>query len=252
MRLTTILLASAAFLYSADAPPFEWRGSVAPGRTLEIRGVNGEIRMEPSSGPDVQVSARITARRSDPNGVRVEVIPRAGGDVSICSVYPTDDGPSGCNGRGNIRDNDTKVYFTVRVPRGVNLAARNVNGDVVGRGLQNVIEARTVNGRVEIGTSETASGHTVNGEIAADFGQIGQASDFNTVNGSITVALPPTANANIQASVVNGSISPDFPLTLSGSFSAKKINGRLNNGGPSISLKTVNGNIHIKRSGSVI
>jgi hypothetical protein len=64
--------------------------------------------------------------------------------------------------------------------------------------------------------------------------------------------LPQVANADVQASVVNGSIRPDFPLTLTGTFSGKKINGRLNNGGPPLSLKTVNGSIHIRRSGTVI
>jgi DUF4097 and DUF4098 domain-containing protein YvlB len=252
MKLAAALLSSAAFLYGVDGAPFEWRGSIPTGRTLEVKGVNGEIRIEPSTGSEVQVSARITARRSDPNDVRVEVVPGEGGDVRICSVYPTNDGPVGCAGRGNIRDNDTKVNFTVRLPRGVRMSARNVNGDIVGRGLNSPLEARTVNGRVEIATTEAASAQTVNGEILADFGPLGESSDFATVNGSITLGLPPTANANVQASVVNGTITPDFPLTLTGTISRKKINGRLNNGGPVLSVKTVNGSINIKRSGSVI
>jgi hypothetical protein len=51
--------------------------------------------------------------------------------------------------------------------------------------------------------------------------------------------------------VVNGSIRPDFPLTLTGTFSEKKINGRLNNGGPELSFKTVNGSVHIRQAGAI-
>jgi hypothetical protein len=251
MKLAGLLFTAVGLLCSADAPPFDWRGAIAPGNTLEVKGVNGDIVIEPAAGSEVQVSARITARRSDPNQVKVEVVPR-GGDISICSVYPTDDGPVGCSGRGSIRDNDTKVHFTVRLPRGVKLNARTVNGEITGRGLHSPLDARTVNGKIEIATSESASARTVNGEIIADLGQLVSATEFQTVNGGITVGLPQVANADVQAAVVNGSIRPDFPLTLTGTFSGKKINGRLNNGGPPLSLKTVNGSIHIRRSGTVI
>ena len=98
MKLAALLISAAAFVLAADAPPFEWRGAIASGNSLEVKGINGEIRVEPSTGAGLQVSARITARRSDPNQVRVEVVPR-GGDIRICAVYPTDEGPVGCNGR---------------------------------------------------------------------------------------------------------------------------------------------------------
>ena len=251
MKLLASCIALVGIACAADAPPFEWRGAMAPGHSLEIKGVNGNIDVEPSSGTEVQVSARITARRSDPNSVRVEVVPK-GGDVRICSVYPTDSGPVGCEGRGNIRDNDTKVHFTVRLPRGVRLQANTVNGSIAALRLNSPVEARTVNGRVEVSTSETALGKTVNGDVEVDMGQLGTKTEFSTVNGSIRVGLPTSAGANVRASTVNGSITPDFPLTVTGTFSRKKLNGRLNNGGPELVLSTVNGSIHIRRSTGVI
>jgi len=41
--------------------------------------------------PDVQVVARKSAWRSDPNSVKVEAVPHEGG-ITICSVYPSDHG----------------------------------------------------------------------------------------------------------------------------------------------------------------
>ena len=251
MKLVVLAAAAAAVLGAADAPPFSWQGSIAPGNTLEIKGINGNITVEPSTASAVQVSARITARRADPNQVRVEVVPR-GGDVRICSVYPTDSGPVGCEGRGNVRDNDTKVHFTVRLPRGVGLKATTVNGSVTALRLQSPVVASTVNGPVQVSTSETASAKTVNGDVEADMGQFANSAQFSTVNGSIRVGLPPSAGANVRASTVNGSITPDFPLTVTGTFSHRKMSGRLNNGGPELVLSTVNGSIHIRPSTGVI
>src|SRR5688572_25301472 len=117
----TVLFASLAvaapFFGSADAiaqqsNEFRWSGRVEPGRAIEIRGLNGEIRAERALGPDVEVVAIKTARRSDPASVTVEVIPHPDG-VTICSLYPA---PSNrpanqCSpGRSsmNVRDNDVE------------------------------------------------------------------------------------------------------------------------------------------------
>src|SRR5687767_1944733 len=45
---------------------FRWSGQVASGRTVEIKGVNGDVRAEASSGGEVEVVATKSARRSDP------------------------------------------------------------------------------------------------------------------------------------------------------------------------------------------
>ncbi len=54
------------------ANPFEWRGVVLQGGTLEIKGVNGDVRAEPGSGAEAEVVARKTSRRSSPDDVRIE------------------------------------------------------------------------------------------------------------------------------------------------------------------------------------
>ncbi len=54
---------------------FNWSGSLSPGQTLEIKGVNGSIHAELAAGVLIEVSARKTAKRSDPNSVRIDVAP---------------------------------------------------------------------------------------------------------------------------------------------------------------------------------
>ena len=68
------------------------------------------------------------------------------------------------------------------------------------------------------------------------------------MNGTITVEMPASTNADVRAETLNGSITTDFPLTLSGRFGSRRINGRIGSGGKDLRLKTVNGRIRLRRS----
>ena len=57
--------------HSAD---FRWNGPVAPGNSIEIKGLNGDIAAEAGSGNEVQVVATKTSRRSDVDSVQIKVV----------------------------------------------------------------------------------------------------------------------------------------------------------------------------------
>src|SRR5213076_498436 len=171
---------------------FHWKGKVAPGKAIEIKGVNGDVRADAGSG-DVEVSAVKHARRSDPDEVKIEVVPHAAG-VTICAVYPSDGRrentcEAGDDGHMNVRDNDVTVDFTVRVPAGVRFRGKTVNGEVV----------------AAVGSSDVEA-QTVNGEIVASLGRAtwSDALEFRTVNGGITLDLPAGLSTEVRAKTVNG------------------------------------------------
>jgi hypothetical protein len=232
---------------------FSWQGAIGVGRHLEIKGVNGSIEAGPAGSDQVEVTATKRGRRSDPDRVRIEVIEHERG-VTLCVVYPSPPGspPNRCApgeaGRTSTRNNDVYVDFRVRLPDGVGLVARTVNGNVRAEALGGDVHAHTVNGNVEISTSERAQAATVNGSIHATLGRTTEAGslEFETVNGRITVELPSSAGADVQAETVNGDISTDFPVTVRGRFSARKVSGTIGKGGPDLLLRTVNGNIRIR------
>lgn len=240
------------FTLAAFGQDFSWNGKLAPGQAVEIKGVNGGVTAEPSRSGQVEVTARKTARRSNPSEVNVEVLPHEGG-VTICAVYPgSSSRPNECRpgdaGRMNTRDNDVKVDFTVRVPPGVNFIGRTVNGEVRASSLEGDADARTVNGNVRIETAGFAQAKTVNGSIDASMRKTGwtRPAAFETVNGGVTVALSRTAAADFEVRTVNGSITSDLPLTLRGAIGHRRLSGSLNGGGPRLEIKTVNGSIHLK------
>jgi hypothetical protein len=230
---------------------FEWRGSLAQGQTVHIRGLNGPIEASLASGGDVEVLA--TKREGDrgrTEDVTFEVVEHSGG-VTICVMYPPkdDDRPNECRANGSGRNsnhrNDTKVSFTVRVPAGVDFVGRSINGDVTAEGLRSDVEVATVNGDVEVSTSGAAEASTVNGNVWASLGSLTEGLEFSTVNGRITVELPSGVSANVHAGTVNGGIETDFPLTVQGRWGPREMRGTIGGGGPELSLETVNGSIRL-------
>jgi hypothetical protein len=256
-RVTTMFAVSLAVAVclargGAAQTDFRWSGQLTTGQTLEIKGVNGDIRAVPSLTTDAQVTGSKSATRSDPASVRVEVVPHGDG-ITICAVYPDVPGqePNRCepgpNSHSRTRNNDTQVRFEVQVPAGVKFVGRTVNGSVKGDALNGDAEAYTVNGSVRLSTTGLARAGTVNGSLNLDMGRADWANGakFSTVNGGITLRLPGYLNANLRASTVNGDITSDFPITITGQVTRRNLRGTIGSGGPELTVTTVNGGISL-------
>jgi len=238
----------------AGAQDFRWHGSIPQGKSIEIKGVNGDVRAEPSGSNEVEVVAEKHGRRDDPESVRIEVVPHADG-VTICAVYPSrsQDRPNECapgsGGRNNVQNNDVTVRFTVRVPAGVTFIGRTVNGEVEAMRLNGDVDVSTVNGSANFSTTGSGRAHTVNGSIRGEMGRADWSDtlEMKTVNGSITLTLPSTLNTDFRASTVNGDISTDFPITVVGKVTRRKMEGTIGGGGRTLALDSVNGSITLKR-----
>jgi hypothetical protein len=253
--LTVVALAGLALVTGSQLvaqTDFQWRGRVGSGQAIEIKGVNGDVRAIEGNGPDVEVTATRSARRSNPADVRIEVVQSSRG-VTICAVYPDVPGrePNRCDagsgGHMETKNNDTNVNFEVRVPYGVEFIGRTVNGEIDGRGLQGTAEGHTVNGSVTLTTTGVAFATTVNGGITVTMGRADWPREavFKTVNGGITLTVPSVLSADLRASTLNGSIQTDFPVAVTGSVSPQRLRGRIGNGGYELDLSTVNGSIRL-------
>ena len=221
--MRTVLIASAlslGALTSATAQDFNWHGRLAAGKRLEVKGVNGDVRAVLASGAEAVVHARKQARRSDPDDVKIEVVESDEG-VTICAVYPT---PSrarhenicepGDHWSSSTENNDVTVDFEVQVPAGIEF-----------------------------------NGQTVNGSVTAEMGRANWTNvlEFSTVNGGITLTLPPKLDTDVQAKTVNGEIESDYPLMVTGRFGPRRLRGTIGAGGRSLNLSTVNGEIRLKK-----
>jgi putative adhesin len=258
-----LLIAPAARAQSTD---FHWSGQIQRGKAIEIKGVNGGIHAEFTSGNEVEVTAVKSARRSDVSSVSVQVVQNEG-NVTICAVYPTpdrlwssrnsrngrDNEPNQCRpgsaGHMNVNDNDVRVEFTVKVPAGVTFYGKTVNGNIDAAALRSDSAVETVNGKIALETTGTGSAVTVNGSIDASVGASSwnETLEFRTVNGSINLRLPKNVEANVHAGTLNGGFQSDFPLMVK-SFGGRNhhVDGTIGKGGRDLDLHTVNGRIQLQ------
>ena len=233
---------------------FHWQGAITPGGAIEINGIFGSIRAEATSGSEVEVVAIKHAKRSNPDEVQIRMLKHDGG-VTICAVYPRGDPgePNVCEpggGKSHTHNNDVRVDFTVRVPSGVRLIARTVDGNVEAALLDGNVEAYSVLGNIRISTAGYARAQTITGSITASLGNANWPGQivFETITGEITLTLPARSNTELHAESITGVISTEFPLTVQASVGPRGMNGTIGNGGRRLLLKTINGDIKLLRA----
>ena len=241
---------------TAQTPDFNWHGRLAPGKRVEVKGVNGDVRAVFTTGAEVVVTAAKHARRADPDDVKIEVVEHDGG-VTICAVYPTprrarreNTCEVGDSWHTNTEDNDVTVDFEVKIPAGVQFAGQTVNGEMSAEGMKADVSAHTVNGSVRVTTTGIAEAGTVNGSVYVEMGRADWTNEleFSTVNGGLTLVLPATLNAEVDASTVNGDLVTDYPMLISGRFGKHRMRGTIGTGGRSLNLNTVNGEIRLRKA----
>ncbi len=228
------------------AVPFAYDGALRPGQRLEIRDINGNVRVR--TGERLAIRATKHAERGDPNDVAIHVENRADGIV-VCVNYPPDPN-RGCDDRRshNHGDNDTAVDFDVTVPHGIVLGAKSVNGsvDVVNDGPT---DAATVNGTVRVESRDIRSVHAVNGSITVRVLDRGRGTlHASSVNGSIDVSLPSGSGVSLDAKTLTGGISADGITVDRPRYGpGARANGTLGDGALRVSAETVNGSITLRR-----
>jgi DUF4097 and DUF4098 domain-containing protein YvlB len=235
----------------AETSPFHWRGSVAQGRAVELRSINGDIIVEGYDGSEVEVTANVATDNGIAAPVAMRTVEHDKG-ITVCAVDPNN--PAACVPGAEAKEakrTGVRVDFTVRVPRGVGVIGRTVNGRVEAQRLDSDVEAYTVNGKIYISTKGSAQARTINGSIFASLGNPFWRSnrEFSTVNGSITLDLPAKTSTEVHAQTINGRVMTGFRLRSIGRMTEKVVDGLIGGGGSSrLRLKTVNGSIALRKA----
>jgi DUF4097 and DUF4098 domain-containing protein YvlB len=253
----------AALLFSAVAAPparaqgtaveqFERTVPLASGGTFSLSNVNGSIEIEGWDRDQVEISARkfTTGAQDDLRQVAIEVT-SSSGSVSVATHYPEGSGV------------EVNVEFHVRVPARIHLSSvSTVNGSVTVQDVSGDGSLAAINGNVMLSRGAGIfSARTTNGNVSleflsfegglAAFGDSGRpvsrgGISAQTVNGSVVVALPADAGAELEARTQNGDFSSDLPLLAHTSAAGRNIRGRVGSGGPPLFVRTVNGSIRLR------
>ena len=257
LPVALLLSTAAAPCLAAQTPAVEQFERAIPlpsGGAFSLSNINGSIEIEGWDRPEVQISARKFTSGSLEDlrqvGIEVSVV---SGSVSVVTHYPQGSGV------------DVNVEFHVRVPARVRLASvSTVNGSVTVHDVSGEGSLVAVNGNVLLARAAGIfSGRATNGNVSLELlsldgglapaaGSARAASpaalSAQTINGSVVVALPAEAGAELEARTQNGDFSSDLPLLAHSSAAGRVIRGRVGSGGPPLFLRTVNGSIRLRIS----
>jgi hypothetical protein len=215
-----------------------------PGAHVEIQGINGSVEIQTSDTKTAEVYVRRTA--NNPSSLRRREL----------TIEQTSDGfvvRSRQNHVGlweHLFGKDPKEEVTIKAPRQIALSVRGVNGRVNTGSIEGELEIRGVNGRVEVeqaGDSAEVSG--INGSIAVGLKQLGErGAKISGVNGGIELKLSSGLNADLNARGMNGSVRSEIAgVTVEREDSRSRYSAHIGEGGPSIEIVGINGNVRLTR-----
>lgn len=170
---------------------------------------------------------------------------------------------------GSLREHDNVVVletsplspaedWVVKVPTRTNLKLSCVEGKQIQ--VENIagrVDVQHVNGSIHLsGLRGNVTANTVNGSIRASFQQVDPSGSISlaTFNGSVDLTLPSNTRADLSLSGMSGKVESDFELK--GRSSEKhpgmqamgnRMSGTLNGGGCTISIRTFQGSVKIRR-----
>lgn len=263
--ILTLLLASACFA-DLDDRTTEKR-SFPGGRLVIVDNVFGSIDAQAYNGNTVEVEVRRhiraeSAERLEAAKREVKVDMTQSGDTVKLYV----DGPFRHEHQSGHNAYQVTYDFVLRVPAAARVDLYTVNGgSIKAHGVQGGFDVKNVNGAIDL-AAMAGSGHakTVNGQVKVAFAQNPrEACQFETVNGTIDLTFQPGLAANARMSTVHGDLLTDFEVTAGPSdpaaaetrngrrvYTSKgRTNVRIGAGGPELQMRTVNGDVFIRKAG---
>ncbi|HEX6216908.1 MAG TPA: hypothetical protein VFZ38_18860 [Vicinamibacterales bacterium] len=228
--------------------------TVPAGGRFELINVNGRVTAESTDGKEVIVEGRRTAKgRSDEiakeNLAKMEIREEVGG-----STVRVESRPPRMSGFGGH-----EIEWIVKVPKGLTVDLRTVNGGVRMNGLSGEIHAKTTNGGIKgVGlVVDSVEASVVNGGIDMQFAAPLDSTDtveLTTVNGGVTIELPSESKATIAARAVNGGVRVSDELKATQEEESheferrRRFNGTMNGGGARVNVSVTNGGVRISRA----
>src|SRR2546428_11191118 len=195
---------------------------VRPGALFALENTNGRITIRSWDQPRVRVighkrveSRDAAAARQGMAALRIEATPSAGG-LRVTTVYPhKNDGFFDWLAGTHV---SMKVEYDVTVPRSMDLNVDNTNGAIEISDVRGTLQVSDTNGHIElVRCAGSVEAETTNGAVRAELTEVtaGKNMRLETTNGRITVTVPRSIAARVDASTTNGSISTELPVAMS-------------------------------------
>lgn len=256
-RFAAAAVLCAAWAATAAAQDFRQSFNLAPGGTITIKNVSGDVNIKGYDGSAVEVTAYKEGR--DRDQVEVENLSTAN-RVSLRADYAEH-----CNCDASLR-------FEVRVPRSVrfnfekistasgNLNAENVtgriemntaSGDVTLAGVSGEIRASSASGSVKVKEAAgSVSASSASGDVEVELSRVEGEGDmhFSSASGNVNVRLPSSIDATVEMSTVSGSIDTNLPIEVRHNAygPGSRARGQLGSGSRVLKISSASGDVSLK------
>jgi DUF4097 and DUF4098 domain-containing protein YvlB len=246
----------------------EWSKTFELNGKADLRVETNDAKVEVEAWERKEIQARVVSEgvriglwgSSDTRQVRVRDF-QSGNRVELEVRIPSMNWIIGVNTRS--------TRIELKVPREASLDVHSGDGDLSVRGVKGEINLSTQDGQIEADSLEgalhasTGDGNmrvrgrfeslnlkTGDGRIDA---RISQGSEMvsgwsvRSGDGNVELSLPGDFCADLDVHTGDGRITSDLPITVSGSLDHSSLRGKLNGGGPTFSVHTGDGSVHLKR-----
>ncbi len=215
----------------------------------------------------IESKSKITVKTHDKNEILIKVseqepVPERAKGLKLVGVGGEDNTDIGFNvvqsGNNLVVQNVGKSQEAeIFLPKSQNVSITNSwDGDIYVEGFSGEVEANAnLNGGLSLkNLTGPITAYALNENIKVEFETINQQAPIviSTTNGDIDVTLPGATPANLNLDSLNGDVYTNFDLSRPDknglkSISGRNIKGSINNGGVEIKLKSVNGNIYLRK-----
>lgn len=174
------------------------------------------------------------------------------------------------NNEVNVGNNNfnSAVNLSIKIPQQeARLKLNSVeNGDIEVSNVKGELEISNVDGSIKIDQiSGSVVANTISGDVTVSFLGVNSeaAMAFTTLSGDINLTLPAGTNANLKLKSDMGEMYSDFDLVIDPASTkpvvseengirklekASWVQARINKGGPEYMMKSMSGNIYIKKA----
>ena len=134
-----------------------------------------------------------------------------------------------------------------------------VNGQTSGggitlRGCKGGADLKAAGGSIEVENDRSVLAKASGGSIHCELRKVSAASqslllDLETMGGGINVSLLPDIDATVEAKGLGGSVTTELPVSVEadGTVKPDQLSGTINGGGPLLRLRSVGGNIILRK-----
>lgn len=222
----------------AISKEFNQTYTLQSGGSFDLQNVNGTVDVQGWDRDQVEIHAVKTAKHNESELELVSIdVDAKPGAISVATRYPQNEGV------------EVVVEYTVRLPHSARLEhLGTVNGTLRVSGVDDIADLHGVNGGIEVYEGGGAlHAHTTNGNVHIELSRLQDkdGATVETTNGSVLLALPGDAQADLEARCLNGSFSSELPVELESGQRPREVRGKIGKGGAPLRLHTVNGGIRV-------